>query len=384
MKRKGFTSTGTAASGAFASIGFVRAPARPAQYEFKAATSLPADHPLNVVQQQMWDAVERETGGRVHVTLYPNSQLGGDPAMLTQLRVGALMFHMNNPGVLASVAPVADTTNLGFAFNDEAQGFRVSDGPLGAYIAEESSAKGIHLFRNMWNSGMNQIGSSSHPIRTPEDLAGFKVGVVQSRVYVDLFKALGASAVPITGGEVYTALQTKIVDGEGGPLTTIETLKWYEMNKFINLIGYAWSGNWMMANADIWKTLPADIQQALERNNAKYAGLERKDSVAQNLAVIDEKRNSRLEASRSCAASTPLPSAARALLFGLVSRFGRQGLGPARGRSRPQTRVANERNRSARDPAFPRRQNVLPRRRLQRSLGLRGAAASSARDRRER
>lgn len=285
MKRKDFAVSGSAA---FASLAIVRAPAKAAQYEFKSATSLPAEHPLNAVQSQMWEAVERETGGRVHVTLYPNSQLGGDPAMLTQLRVGALMFHMNNPGILASVAPVADTTNLGFAFNDEAEGFRVADGPLGAYLVEEVGAKGIHLFRNMWNSGMNQIGSSAHAIRTPEDLAGFKIRVTQSRIYVDLFKALGASAVPITGGEVYTALQTKIVDGEGGPLTTIDTLKWYEMNKYMNLVGYAWSGNWLMANGDIWKTLPADIQQVIERNAAKYALAERKDSVAQNAAVVEK------------------------------------------------------------------------------------------------
>ena len=103
------------------------------------------------------------------------------------------------------------------------------DGALGVYVRNEVAAKGMHTLRSIWDSGMLQILSGVRPVRVPDDLHGFKIRVLASKIQSDLFKDLGATPTAITLGEIYTALQTKVVDGTTAPLVTIETAKWYEV-----------------------------------------------------------------------------------------------------------------------------------------------------------
>jgi TRAP-type transport system periplasmic protein len=268
--------------------GRMRAPAKAAQFEFKCGSSATPDQPSSVRLTQMWSAIERESGGRIHTQFFPNSQLGSQAAMLTQLRLGALHFYLINPGDLAAVVPAFDVSFLGFVFKDSAQGFRVMDGPLGTYLRGEAASKGIYTLRAIWDSGMNQIGSSSHPIRSPEDLRGFKIRVVASKIVADLFRVLAASPTPIALNEVYTALQTKLVDGIAGTLVYFETGRLYEVQKYAALTNHAWTGLRLIANGDVWKRLPSDLQAIVERNNTKYAALERRDTELFTASVGDK------------------------------------------------------------------------------------------------
>jgi TRAP-type transport system periplasmic protein len=236
----------------------------------------------------MWAAVERETGGRIHTQFFPNNQLGGDAASFAQLRLGALDFFFINPGNVAAVVPAADISYLGFAYKNADEALRVMDGPLGAYVRAEIATKGMYAFRAMWDSGMIQVGSNSHPIRTPDDLHGYKIRVVESRIAADLFKGLGASPTPINYADVYTALQTRIIDGEAAPLVAIETARFFEVQKYVSLTNHAWSGNWLLANSDTWKKIPPDLAQIVERNNTKYARLERRDTNLVNGSLADK------------------------------------------------------------------------------------------------
>jgi TRAP-type transport system periplasmic protein len=271
-----------------ASVSVISAPLRAAQFEFKCGSGSPIDHPASVRATQMWSAVERESGGRIRTQFFANSQLGTDSAMFGQMRVGALAFYMAASGVLAQVVPSVDIGNVGFAFKDEDEALRVVDGPLGDYIRREISSKGIHMMGNVWGSGMRQITSNSRPIRTAEDMSGFKIRVTASRIIVDLFKTLGASPVPLDFGELYTALQTKLVDGEDGPLLTIEAQRFFEVQKYLSITNHTWSGLWLLANLDIWKSLPPDLQAIVERNNRKYLALERRDTNQLNASVGDK------------------------------------------------------------------------------------------------
>jgi TRAP-type transport system periplasmic protein len=273
---------------ALSSIGVVKAPAKAAQFEFKCGSHEPRDHPSSIRLKQMFDTVEQESAGRIHVQFFPDSQLGGDATMFTQLRLGALHFLFMNAGVLASVVPPADISFLGFAYKDADEGFRVLNGPLGDYIRAEAAAKGIHGFRTMWDDGVSHVGSGTHPIRVPEDLAGFKIRTPSSRITVDLFRALGASPTPLDPAEVYTALQTKLVDGETLTLVMLETSRWYEVQKYVSLTNHAWSGLWMLANGDTWKSLPPDLQEIMERNNTKSAMLEHRDNKIATASVADK------------------------------------------------------------------------------------------------
>ena len=155
--------------------------------------------------RQMWAQIDRESNGRTHTEFFPNGTLGGDPALLSQLRLGALHFFVNLSN-FPPVVPAVDIANVGFAFRDSDDALRAMDGPLGGFIHQEFLAKGLYSLRTLWDSGMRQITSSSHPILHPDDLRDFKIRVAASRITVDFYKTLGASPIPLSASDAYTAL----------------------------------------------------------------------------------------------------------------------------------------------------------------------------------
>lgn len=266
----------------------LRGTARAAQFEYKYAHNLPVDSPLNVRMVQMWHDVAKETQGRLVVKVFPNNILGGDTAMLEQLRSGALQFFTLAGGILASVVPAAALDSIGFSFKSSAEGQRAFDGALGAYVRKEIEAKGLYAFPNVWEIGVRQITSSTHPIRNAADLVNFKVRTPASRIWVDLFRTLGASPTPLNYSDVYTALQTHLIDGTELPLVTIEVGHLYEVQKYLSLTSHMWSSFWFLANPEAWRALPADIRAVVDRNAAKYALLQRRDMAILTTTLVDK------------------------------------------------------------------------------------------------
>src|SRR5262249_34991784 len=154
------------------------------------------------------------------------------------LRLGVTQFYLIGAGQLAEVVPAANIGYLGFAYKDADEGLRVTDGPLGAYIRRETSAKGMYALRSIWDNGMYQIASSSKAIRTPDDLRGFKVRVSESKILVDLFTTLGANVTPLSSNEVYTTLQTKLVDATASAPGVIEAHRWFEVVKYLSMTNH--------------------------------------------------------------------------------------------------------------------------------------------------
>ncbi|MGH7706812.1 MAG: TRAP transporter substrate-binding protein [Vulcanimicrobiaceae bacterium] len=273
-------SAATAAT--FASIAILKSPARAAQFQYKFASNVPPDYPLNVRMKELWAAVKQETGGRLDVAIFPNNELGGDTEMLSQLRSGALQFFTLDGGILQSVVPVAGIQGVGFAFKDSPDAFAAFDGPLGGYVRKEIAAKGLYAFPKMWENGMREITTSTKPIRTADDLNGLRIRTPAGKLWVDLFKALGASPTPMNFNEVYTSLQTHVIDAQENPYAIIEVAKLYEVQKNLSVTNHMWSAFWFLSNGDAWKALPPDIQAAVERNAAKYALLDRADTMKLN------------------------------------------------------------------------------------------------------
>ncbi len=277
-----------AATAAAAGLGFARASAAAAQYEYKFAHNRPIESPLHVRATQMWNAVAQETGGRLVVTLFPNSVLGNETQMLAQLRSGALQFFSLSGISLSPVVPVSAIESVPFAFKDATQAFAALDGTLGAYIRQEIGAAGIYAFARPTMTGFYQITNSVRPIRSADDLDGLKIRTAVAKISVDTFKSLGASPTPISFAEVYTALQTHIVDGQYNPADLIETSRFFEVQKYLSMVNLLFAGGWMMANKDAWAALPPDIQGVVERNVAKYALLQRHDSALFAAASADK------------------------------------------------------------------------------------------------
>jgi len=285
--RRRFTVSATAA---FATIGVIRRRAKAAQFSYKYASNVDVSHPLNVQMTEMWNAIKKETNGRFEVQIFPNNQLGGDTQMLTQLRSGAIQFFTLDGGILQSVVPVAAIQAVGFAFKDSADAFHAFDGPLGDYVRKEIKAKDIWAFDKMWDNGMRDITSSKGPIRTADDLTNFKIRTPAGKLWVDLFKAFGASPSPLNFNEVYTALQTKIFDGQENPPAIIQVARLFEVQKYLSITNHMWSAWHFLGNMEAWKALPPDIQSVIARNSTKYALAQRKDVQRLNDTLVDKLR----------------------------------------------------------------------------------------------
>jgi len=284
LSRSAFTAmTATA----FAGIAVVRAPARAAQFQFKYGNDQSVSSPVTVRAVEMWKAVERETNGRLSVQTFPDSQLGGDTQMVAQLRSGALQFLTEAGAILGGVVPMAQLDGVAFAYKDEATAFAAMDGALGAIVRDEIAARGIHAFANPWDNGFREI-TANKPVRNAADLEGLKIRVPSSPLFVDLFRTLGATPTPINVSELYTSLQTHIVEAQENALININQSRIFEVQKTLNFSNHAWGCWWFLANQDMWNGLPPDIAAVVTRNVSKYAMLQRRDFQLLTASLTDK------------------------------------------------------------------------------------------------
>jgi TRAP-type transport system periplasmic protein len=272
------------AVGVVAAGAVLKSPAVMAQapLKLKFGNDLPDTHSVNARLKEAIGAITEETKGRVAISLFPNNQLGSDTDMMTQLRSGALELATMPGTVLSTLIPTASLTGVGFAFTSYDKVWAAMDGEVGKFIRGNIEKVGLVPFEAVWDNGFRQITSSTHPIKTPEDLANFKIRVPVVPLWVAMFSAFGAAPVSIPLNEAYSALQTKIADGQENPLALIDSAKFYEVQKYCSLTNHAWDGFWLLSSARIWKTIPQDVQQVMQTHFNVAAKKQRDDIVQAN------------------------------------------------------------------------------------------------------
>jgi TRAP-type transport system periplasmic protein len=262
MTRRAFT-TAAAAIGAAAMLPRT---ARAAEFEYKMGHSTPAEHPFHKHCLAVAERIGKETGGRMTLSVFPNSQLGGDNDLLSQARSGAIEVCQPTGQIMASILPVAATSAMGFAWSSYDKVWPALDGELGAFVRAQVSAKvNLVQMEKVWDLGFRQITNSVRPIRSAADLAGMKLRVPGAPTLVSLFKALGSYPVSMQYGEVYTSLQTKVVDGQENPLSQIDAGKFYEVQKYCSISNHVWDGHWISFNKAAWDRLPDGIKAIVAR-----------------------------------------------------------------------------------------------------------------------
>jgi tripartite ATP-independent transporter DctP family solute receptor len=257
--------------------GFARA--QTAEFSYKYANNLPVAHPMNARAKEMADAIRSETKGRVSIEIFPNNQLGSDTDMLSQVRSGGIEFFTLSGLILSTLVPAASITGIGFAFSGYDEVWKALDGDLGVYVRKEIGKSGLVAMERIWDNGFRQITSSTKPIQTADDLKGFKIRVPVSPLWTSMFKAFEASPASINFSEVYSALQSKVVDGQENPLAIIATAKLYEVQKYCSLTNHMWDGFWFLANGKAWERLPEDLR-AIVAKNVNAAGVKERADVA--------------------------------------------------------------------------------------------------------
>jgi tripartite ATP-independent transporter DctP family solute receptor len=258
---------------------------RAAEFELRQFHNQPAGSPLDKWLNQMWDAVKTETSGRVQVqTFADNNKIeGGDPAALNMVASGELDFFTLNGGSIGNLVPAANVQGVLFAFRNTSQVFESLDGDLGDYLRQEMQAKGIYAVpKGCFDNGMHQITCSTHPIRSVDDLQGLKIRTPDAPIYVEAWKAMGASPVVANFNKLYETLKTGAAEAQTNPLAVAEVLKLYEVQKYVSMTNHGWSGFNLLANGKLWQRFPADVQDIIGRNVAKFVGLQRAELGALN------------------------------------------------------------------------------------------------------
>ena len=259
--------------------------------------------------------------------MFPNSQLGSSTDMFSQVRSGAIdIFTIGSP--IVNAVPIAAISSIAFAFPTFDQVWAAVDGDLGAHV-RRAIGTGINLIalEKMWDNGYRQITTSSKPITKPDDLKGMKLRVPVSPLFTSMFKALGTAPTAINFVEVYSALQTKLVDGQENPLALIDTAKFYEVQKYCSLTSHMWEGFWMVANRRSWERLPDDLRGTAQRLLNEGAVKQRADMVKLNATLEDELKKKGLTFNN--VDKKPFQDALRSgrLLCGVEAEVRRRGLG---------------------------------------------------------
>ena len=281
LSRRAFLKTASVAAACATGLAPLTS-AHAAEFTLKYANNLPATHPMNTRAREMAARIGKESKGRIDFQVYPSNQLGSDTDMLSQVRSGAIDYFTLSPLILGTLVPAAQISGIGFAFGNYGQVWSAMDGDLGAHVREEIAKTSLFAFDKIWDNGYRETTTSTHPIVKPDDFKGVKMRVPISPLWTSMFNALGASATSVNFAEVYSALQTHIVEGQENPLAVIATGKLYEVQKYCAMTNHMWDGFWFLANKQSFARLPPELQ-VIVRNAVNDAAVkERADVFALN------------------------------------------------------------------------------------------------------
>src|SRR5260221_3872591 len=283
MTRRGLLGS---ASAAWATALIGRPAHAAAEFDFKLGVNTPDSHPLTLRLMEAAQAIGAQSSGRLNVTVFANSQLGGDPEMLSQLRAGGIELLAAPSMTLSTLVPLSGLPSVGFAFQSYDQVWAAMDGGVGDVVREAIAKTGIVPMKRMWDNGFRQItSSSSRQLISVDDLKGFKIRVPVTALLTSLFSRLGALPSSISYSELYSALQTHIVEGQENPLAQVSTGKLYEVQKYCALSTHCWSGYWIVANRRSLAGPPPDLSDTLNNNFNPSALNARADLLAMDRSL---------------------------------------------------------------------------------------------------
>jgi len=262
-QRRDFLKYGAATLGA-ASLGLSLPALGQRAKVFRFGHMLPADTLYHKAVQMFADEAAKLSAGRVKIDVYPASQLGTIPEMLSATQVGSLTLTMAVPAWYSNFMKPIDAFTLPYLVSSADRLKSALDAGIGKEIARMGDAAGFHVL-GYWLLGSRHIVNKTRPVTKPADCQGLKLRVINSQVYIQTFRAMGASTVALDPSELYVALQQGVVDGFEYPLPDLVSVKLYEVSKFLSLDAHTTDFFIVSINKGIWEGLPADDQSALSR-----------------------------------------------------------------------------------------------------------------------
>jgi tripartite ATP-independent transporter DctP family solute receptor len=257
--------------------------------EIKArlGTSLPDSHPQTIGARKFAELAERKTAGRVKITVHSAATLGSDVQMTGALRGGTQEFAVPSTATLANLAPDFGVFGLPFSFANEKEADAVLDGPFGRRVLGQLPDKGL-VGLAFWENGFRNVTNSRRPIKSAEDLQGLKLRTMQNALYIDMFSGLGANPVPMAVNELFTALETRAVDGQENPFTVVHAQKFYDVQKYLSTTAHAYDVLVLIASKKFWDKLPVADRAALQQAAREATVYQREQSRTLNTKLREE------------------------------------------------------------------------------------------------
>lgn len=257
----------SAAAAAFAAMTISLAPAAAQTVTLRSADIHPDGYPTVEAVKYFGELVEKGTSGRIKVQVFHSAQLGQEKETIEQARFGVIDLNRINMGPFNNIVAETLIPSLPFIFRDTAHMRKVMDGPIGEQILKSFESQGL-VGLAFYDSGARSFYNSKRPIKTLADMKGMKVRVIQSDLFLDLVNALGANATPMPPGEVYSALQTGVVDGAENNWPSYDSFRHFEVAKFYSITEHSLSPEvFVMSKRSFDKLSPAD--QEVVRKAAK-------------------------------------------------------------------------------------------------------------------
>ena len=191
------------------------------------------DHPVGNGVAKMTECLAQKSGGKMKLQAFWGGALGGDLQATQALRSGTQEAVVTSTSPLVGISKELGVFDLPFLFANEKEADAILDGPFGKHISDKMPQYGL-VNLAYWENGFRNLTNSKKPVTKWEDIGGLKVRVMQNNIFLDTFKTMGANAVPMAFGEVFTALETKAIDGQENPFVTIDTSKFYEVQKYVS------------------------------------------------------------------------------------------------------------------------------------------------------
>jgi tripartite ATP-independent transporter DctP family solute receptor len=275
-------------AGAAATVGGLAAPAllRAQTTTIRWGESLATSHPQVQMAERVAKEVKEKTSGRIDIQVFANSQLGTGKDMIEGVSAGALQMTTDGAGALGAFLPQLSVIEAPYLWRDAAHMAKAAGTPLFAKLNDDLVSKRGMRMLNITYYGKRHLTTGSKAVRTPADMVGFKLRVPPVDTFRAMAEAWGARATPIAFGELYLALSQGAVDGQENPLPTIQSGKFFEVQKFLVLTEHIITPRMVIVNEAFWKGLrPAD-RDVLQAALANGAAWQDKELLGQEATLV--------------------------------------------------------------------------------------------------
>ncbi|MES2581680.1 MAG: TRAP transporter substrate-binding protein [Pseudomonadota bacterium] len=249
------------------------------------------------------ETVEKSSGGKMKVRAIGAGALGPDVQMQQSLIGGAQEMMVGSTATLVGITKEMALWDTPFLFNTSQEADAILDGPIGGKIMAKLQEKGL-VGLVYWENGFRNLTNNKRAITKMEDLEGIKVRVMQNNVYLESFRTLGANALPMPFSELFSALETKAVDGQENPVNTILSSKFFEVQKYLSLTNHVYSPWIILASKKWWDGLSKDEQKVLMDAAIASRNFERKDSRDEAGLALAELKSKGMQVNALSAAET--------------------------------------------------------------------------------